>query len=227
MTCVVVGWLVMTALLPLVLIGCGGHASDVLSVIEACNDARLRYAVLGYVDDDEQADDRRVRVRTLCRIGSIGEIDRVQGFYVFGIGYPERRAHVAARVHGMSEPAEPIVHPQAGLATGVALSAGVVIFDGVHIGPLARISEGAMVGRGAVIGHDSLISEHVSVMPGAVVSGDCSIGARAMIGSNATVLEGRVVGEGARLGAGAVLTHDLPRGSTAVGVPARVVSSTR
>ena len=216
----------MAALLPLVLIGCGGHASDVLSVIEACNEAAPRYAVLGYLDDDQQADDRRVRVRQIPRLGSIAEVDRLDGYYVFGIGYPEPRSRLALRLR-MADPAEAILHPLAGLSTNVNLSSGVVIFGGAQIGPLASISEGVMVGRGAVVGHDAVISDHVSVMPGAVVSGDCFIGARAMIGANATVLEGRVVGEGARLGAGAVLTRDLAPGSTAVGVPARVISSTR
>lgn len=223
----VVRSLQMSALLPLVLIGCGGHASDVLSVIEACNEAVPRYAVLGYLDDDPQADDRRVHARGIARVGSIGEAIRLDGFYALGIGYPEERSAVAFRLQGLGKPSEAILHPQAELSTNVELSPGVVIFGGTHIGPGARISQGAMVGRAAIIGHDTLISEHVSVMPGAVVSGDCSIGARALIGSNSTVLEGRVVGEGARLGAGAVLTRDLAAGCTAVGVPARVVSPSR
>lgn len=217
----------MASLLPLVLIGCGGHASDVLSVIEACNETAPRYDVLGYLDDDQRADDQRVRLRKVPRLGTIDAMASLPGYYAFGIGYPEERSRVAVRLSDSGKLADAIVHPSAGLATGVVVAPGVVVFGGAHIGPLAHISEGAMVGRGALIGHDTLISGHVSVMPGAVVSGDCLIGARALIGSNATILEGRVVGEGARLGAGAVLTRNLPAGCTAIGVPARVVSSSR
>jgi sugar O-acyltransferase (sialic acid O-acetyltransferase NeuD family) len=217
----------MSALLPLLLIGCGGHASDVLSVVDACNEVAPRFSVEGYLDDDPHADDHRLANRGVKRIGYIGEIDRVVGFYVWGLGYPEARSRVAARLQGACEPAEALVHPLTGLSSGVELGRGVVIFGGAHIGPLARIAEGAMVGRGAIIGHDVVLSEYVSVMPGAVVSGDCSIGAAALIGANATVLEGRTVGETSRLGAGAVLTEDLPAGCTAVGVPAKVVSSRR
>lgn len=43
------------------------------------------------------------------------------------------------------------------------------------------------------------------------------------IGYNATVLDGVRIGRGAVIGAGAVVTHDIPEGAIAVGVPARVV----
>ncbi len=216
----------MTALFRLVLVGCGGHASDVLSVIEACNEETPRYVVLGYLDDDPHADDRRVRHRGVSRLGCVADRGRLDGgVHVLGIGYPRQREAVAVRLKDLGEAAEAIVHPRAVMATGVALECGVVIFDGAHVGPLARISEAAMIGRGAIVGHDSLISPYASVMPGAVVSGDCSVGVGALLGTNATVLEGLHVGARARLGAGAVLTHNLPAGCTAVGVPARVVRS--
>jgi acetyltransferase-like isoleucine patch superfamily enzyme len=39
------------------------------------------------------------------------------------------------------------------------------------------------------------------------------------------VLDGVVIGGGAVIGAGAVVTHSVPAGAIAVGVPARVVGS--
>jgi sugar O-acyltransferase (sialic acid O-acetyltransferase NeuD family) len=214
----------MTGLLPLVLVGCGGHASDVLSVVEACNEAEPRYRVVGYIDDDREADDRRLQDRNVPRLGAVAEAERAQGLFVLGIGYPEQRARVAERLRGVGELAAAVVHPGASVATKAVLGRGVVVFGGAHIGPLARVCEGAMVGRGAIVGHDTLLSDHVSVMPGAVLSGDCTVGVGALIGANATVLEGRSIGDWSRLGAGAVLTQDLPAGCTAVGIPARVVA---
>lgn len=213
------------ALVRVILIGCGGHASDVLSVVEACNEVQPQYSVVGYLDDCPGADGRRVTTRGVKRLGGLDGAARVDGFYVLGIGYPEGRFRVAMRIKGSGQLAEPIIHPRAGLSTGVTLEAGVVILGAADIGPAARISEGAMVGRGVVVGHDTVVAEYVSLMPGAVVSGDCSIGGGALIGTNATVLEGRVIGEWSRLGAGAVLTEDLPARCTAVGAPARIVSS--
>jgi UDP-2-acetamido-3-amino-2,3-dideoxy-glucuronate N-acetyltransferase len=49
----------------------------------------------------------------------------------------------------------------------------------------------------------------------------------ASIGSNATIIAGVTIGEGALVGAGAVVTRDVPAFGIAVGVPARIVGSTK
>jgi acetyltransferase-like isoleucine patch superfamily enzyme len=45
----------------------------------------------------------------------------------------------------------------------------------------------------------------------------------AWLGYGVIVLDGVRIGKGAVVGAGAVVTHDIPEGAIAVGVPARVV----
>jgi sugar O-acyltransferase (sialic acid O-acetyltransferase NeuD family) len=206
----------------LVVLGCGGHASDVLSVIEACDPERDIYRLVGYLDDDPAADDRRLRARNVERL-TTDAAAQLGARLVLGVGYPAPRAAAAERLATTFELAPPLVHPAATLATCVRLGAGAVVFDGAAVGPLAAIGHGVLIARGAVVGHDTVVGEHASLMPGCVVSGDVEIGAGALIGTNATVLEGRSVGAWARLGAGAVLTVDLPSRCTAVGVPARVV----
>lgn len=50
-----------------------------------------------------------------------------------------------------------------------------------------------------------------------------AIGDRCFVGVHAVVTRGVTIGAGCIIGAGAVVTDDLPAGSVAVGVPARVV----
>jgi serine acetyltransferase len=50
-----------------------------------------------------------------------------------------------------------------------------------------------------------------------------TIGERTFVGVGATILPGVTVGEDCIIGAGSVVTKDLPRGSLAVGVPARII----
>ena len=49
----------------------------------------------------------------------------------------------------------------------------------------------------------------------------------ASIGSGAVILCGITIGAGALVGAGAVVTHDVPPGQVAVGVPARLMHAGR
>jgi len=49
-----------------------------------------------------------------------------------------------------------------------------------------------------------------------------SIGAEAFIGSGTMIVAPRRIGARARIGAGSVVTHDIPDGAVAYGVPARV-----
>lgn len=44
------------------------------------------------------------------------------------------------------------------------------------------------------------------------------------IGANAVLLGDIVIHKGAKIGAGAVVLDDVPAGSTAVGVPARIIN---
>lgn len=212
----------MRAAVPLVLVGCGGHASDVLSVIEACNKSGPLYRVLGYLDDDDHPNDARLASRNVMRLGTVDDISSIDAHVVVGIGYPAARAAVVRRIIRFLEPAPPLIHPAARVATGVEVGAGTVLFDGVGVGPLASIGEFAMVGRNATVGHDARVGDETSVMPGCVISGDVNVGEGALLGANSTVLEGRSVGSWATLGAGAVLLDSLPSGCTAVGVPARI-----
>lgn len=56
--------------------------------------------------------------------------------------------------------------------------------------------------------------------------GAISVGAHSFIGYGAIIMPGVKIGERCIIGAGAVVTKDIPDHSVAVGVPARVISTT-
>lgn len=85
------------------------------------------------------------------------------------------------------------------------------------------------------IGNDVTMSIRVTLMAhdastkkltGYTRIGRIKIGNGVFIGANTTVLPGVTIGDGAVIGAGSVVTHDIPAGCVAAGIPARAISTT-
>ncbi len=207
----------------LVLLGGGGHASDILAVVEARAVATNTQPNTIVIADDlwghpERFAGRAVDVqRVLPLSDGIG-----LGPYIVAVGYPtpRRRIHdLAAGLGGIA--AQPLVHPTASIGSSVLLGPGVVVMGHTWLSPHVRIGTHSHVGYGVTIGHDTRIGDFCSVMPGASVGGDVSVGDEVLIGAKATVLQGLSIGSEAVVGAGAVVTSDVAPGTTVVGVPAR------
>jgi acetyltransferase-like isoleucine patch superfamily enzyme len=106
----------------------------------------------------------------------------------------------------------------------------VVIGNSVYIGPFAvlgaggdvRIGDGCQIGARFTISAEAHENDGGSYVTGAVSRRGITIGPGCWIGNNVCVLDGVTIGANAVIGAGAVVTRDIPAGSVAFGVPARV-----
>ena len=113
----------------------------------------------------------------------------------------------------------------------------ITLADGANIGfnceifSASRVEIGERVLMAAytyVVGGDHDFSDPTkSVVEQTRTSAGVTIGAGAWIGAGAKLLDGISVGERAIIGAGAVVRESVPAFAVAVGVPARIVSTTR
>lgn len=106
------------------------------------------------------------------------------------------------------------------LADGVFVGQNVVVYGqgGVHIGANTLLSPGVTIISAQ---HRFAPSEApIKFQPEAFA--EVSVGEGCWLGANAVVLAGVKIGKGTVVGAGSVVTHDLPEGVVAYGVPARV-----
>jgi bifunctional UDP-N-acetylglucosamine pyrophosphorylase/glucosamine-1-phosphate N-acetyltransferase len=126
-----------------------------------------------------------------------------------------------------------------------------VMEEGSNIGPFSHLRKGARLGRGAHVGNFGEMKNstlgpgskmgHFSYLGDAQIGEDVNIGAGtitcnfdgerkhktviedgAFIGSDSMLVAPLHIGRGAKTGAGSVVTHDVPAGAVAYGVPARV-----
>lgn len=112
------------------------------------------------------------------------------------------------------------------------LSQAVRAATGIEIHPGARIGRRLFIdhGMGVVIGETAEVGDDVVLFHGATLGGKAmrrgkrhpSLGDGVVVGAGAKVLGPVWVGDGAQIGANAVVIADVPPGSVAVGVPARV-----
>jgi bifunctional UDP-N-acetylglucosamine pyrophosphorylase/glucosamine-1-phosphate N-acetyltransferase len=128
---------------------------------------------------------------------------------------------------------------------------GAVLEEGVDVGPFSHLRKGAHLAKGVHIGNFGEVKNsylgpgtkmgHFSYLGDATVGREVNIGAGtitcnydgqrkhrtiiedgAFIGSDTMLVAPVRVGARAKIGAGSVVTHDIPPGSIAYGVPARV-----
>jgi sugar O-acyltransferase (sialic acid O-acetyltransferase NeuD family) len=210
----------MREVIDVVLIGGGGHASDVLQAIEASNAVERCWRVVGILDD-HAIDTRRFVNRAVGQIGSIAHLTSVDAAYILAIGWPTTRRALADRIGSSGAPAPAVVHPSADVGVGVEMERGAVVLGHAHLSPLVRLGAHALISYNASVGHDTTLGPFASIMPGAAVSGGVVIGAQTLVGTGASVREGVRIGDGVTVGTGAAVVSDVADGLTVVGVPAQ------
>jgi sugar O-acyltransferase (sialic acid O-acetyltransferase NeuD family) len=203
----------------LALVGAGGHASDVLSAVEAINQVATTWEVVGLLADAPPERDR-FGDRGVAHLGDLELLGELDATYVLAVGWPATKRALLDRLPSAAAAAT-LVHPAAEIGARADIGHGVVVLDRAHLSAHVQIGDHALVSYLSSVGHDTVVGPLSSVMPGAHVAGDVQLGAEVTIGAGAVVLQGLSVGDRATVGAGAVVTSDVPEGATVVGVPAR------
>ncbi len=212
------------------ILGAGGHARVIASVIDAAHRAGQNITLAGFVSpakDDAKAQQWLGADSDLSRLREAGIIDS----FIVGVGSTHANNQLRVRLFELGLAAglqaETIIHPTAIIAPDTTIDKGAVIMAGAILNTGVQIGSNAIINTGAIIDHDSKIGDHSHVAPGAVLSGDVSIGSLALIGVGASIMQSCKIGNQVTIGAGAVIISDIPSGTVAVGNPGRTASATQ
>lgn len=204
----------------LVILGSGGFARQIVSLVEDLNNADYVYDLLGFVTKDAGASIDDVPV-----LGGDDQLALLDADYVVGVEDPSLRRKLSAFAERSGCMAARLIHPTARIDRRSEVGTGAVVFEGANVVYGARIGRHVIMNLNSIASHDSHIGDYVELTSNSIVGARVNVGDDVMLGMSSVVLNDLKVGEHAVIGAGAVVTRDVPPNTCVVGVPARPIKT--
>jgi sugar O-acyltransferase (sialic acid O-acetyltransferase NeuD family) len=209
---------------PVVIIGAGGFAREVLDIFDAANAVRPSYDVLGYIVEPEYGAPGAI-VNGKPILGGFdwfaGKTDSLQA--ICAVGVPELRRRLTNQARLLNVRFCNVIHPTAILTRHIQMGEGVVITAGCILTNQIRIADHVHVNLDCTIGHDAVLEDFATLAPGVHVSGKVALEEGCYVGTGANIIDKKRIGAWSVVGAGSVITADVPPNTTVVGVPGKVV----
>lgn len=203
----------------IVIIGGGGHAKLVISILKKINN----YEIVGYTDVENKGEILGVRY--------IGNDSILKNLYkngienvVLGLGFiksNKKRKNVLEEISNIDFHYPVIISNNAVINEDVTAGMGTVIMDGVVISSGTRIGNFCIISTKSSMGHDCIIKNHVHIAPGVTLSGGVEIGNNVLIGAGATIIQYKKVVDNTIIGAGSTVVEDINEPGLYVDIPAR------
>ena len=204
------------------IIGAGGFAREVLTLINAINSNTPQYEVIGFVGEDKSQP-----VHGYPVIGNDDEVNLTQEplSIVIAVGEPGLKAKIRGKYNNPLISFPTVVHPSVilGEKESIKTGQGCIICAGCILTTDINIKDFVTLNLQCTVGHDTVIENYSSFMPSVNISGEVDIKEGVYVGTGAKIINQVEIGEHTIVGAGAVVAKSLPADCTAVGVPAKPI----
>lgn len=206
--------------LPLIILGAGGHAKVLLSLLQA-----IGRDVFGVCAPEltEQGIDRWRGIPVL----NLSD-DNLTAFppdkvaLVNGVGNQFGRQWLFNKFKAQGYHFPTLIHPHAWVDPCAKLDEGVHVLAGAIIQVDTVIGKNVIINTRASVDHDCILEDHVHIAPGAILCGHVHVKQGAFIAAGATAVIGMHVGENAVAGAGVSIVRDIAPNYTVIPAPVRI-----
>lgn len=146
--------------------------------------------------------------------------------FVVCLGYNnlELKSSILSELKANNSIFSSVIHNSSNVSESAIIEEGVVIYPGAIIDKMVVIKPGCIINNGVVVSHNSVISESCYLSPGVILSGEVKIEKNTFIGAGSIVSNGIHIGENCRIGIGSVITKNIPRNTSVIGNPMRILS---
>ncbi|NOV00199.1 acetyltransferase [Paenibacillus planticolens] len=206
----------------LVVIGEGGHSKVIRDLISSSSD----YKIIAILDDKYE----KLTLSNDIYLGPtssahllLNQMNHLK--FVIAIGDNMIRKAIVEKLGLSKETYISLIHGTAIISASASIGIGTVIMANTIVSADTVVGDYSIINSGAIVEHDNIIGNYVHIAPKATLTGSVIVKEGTMIGAGATVIPGKNIGEWVVIGAGATVISDIPPNSTAVGTPARILSS--
>lgn len=205
----------------IIIVGGGGHAKVVISLLKKAN----KFIIIGYTD--------KLNKGELLGINYLGNDVVLEKYFeegvkniAIGIGQIKSSAlrrdlvNIANNI-GFYFPT--IISTTAIINEDVTIEKGTIIMDGVIINSGTRIGSFSIINTRVSIDHDCIVGNFTHIAPGVTLSGEVEIGNDVLIGTGSNVIQSIFISNNTIISAGSSIQKSIDKPGIYRGVPAKLV----
>lgn len=192
------------------LIGAGGLASEVRSILEKSYRYNIVYMYDSTIKEDIKKDGYLISNTFKNHIP-----------HLIAVGPPDTKQKIINSIKGYLKLSTPFIHALGFRGNNVHIGVGSIIYPMVTLTANISIQQLATINSNSLIGHDCKIGEMFHASTGSVVLGNVTIGDRVFLGANSTIKEKITICSDVIVGAGAVVVKNITEPGVYIGCPAK------
>jgi sugar O-acyltransferase (sialic acid O-acetyltransferase NeuD family) len=204
----------------MLIVGAGGHAKEVLDLIETS----IQDEDIVLFDNTINHKDELYNKFKIYH--KFSDVPKVHKHFMLGVGgvYIRKKMSELALNNNFIWKGVQVDFSKIGKFNSF-IDATVDIMQNVIISSNVSIEKGTLLNRNVNIHHDVVIGVNCELAPYANILGNVKIGANTFIGAGATILPKITIGDNVTIGAGTVVTKDIPDNCLVVGVPGKIIKN--
>lgn len=208
----------------IVIIGCGGLATEVKYLIDAINKNKPHWNLLGFIVDDGWGKQKDDEIIDGCKVvGTIEDLNNINKeiFTVIAIGEAKYIKYAVEKINNPLVKFANLIHPSVEINSGENIGYGNIISFGSFISYNVKIGNFNFFNTMCAVGHDAVIGSCNVFNPRCQISGFVHIGDINFWGLNSSVIKGIKIGNNNKIGASSLIIKNIKDNESLFGIPAR------